>query len=205
MRPSMPVRGLRAIRRVLIVMATALLISATMGAATEARARHRHAGHSSTVVGTASWYGWRQHGRRMADGQTFHALGSAAASPRLPLGSLVKVTNLANHRVAWVTIQDREPAKRGRVVDVSLGTARALGMEKQGLTQVRLEVSKEHAARGERIRAAPGLGADHVAHLSHRTGRPGRQPLFDAPRVGHSWDNRSAERRTSGSSVRHPI
>jgi rare lipoprotein A len=91
----------------------------------------------------------------MANGQSYHALGAAAAVAHLPLGSRAKVTNLANHRVAWVTIKDHEPATRGRVVDVSLGTARALGMEKQGLAKVRLEVAKQHATR--RVRG-PDLG-----------------------------------------------
>jgi rare lipoprotein A len=112
------------------------------------------------------------NGRRMADGQPFHALSSAAASPVLPLGSRVKVANLANHRTAWVTIQDREPAHRGRVVDVSLGTARALGMEEQGLTKVRLEVSKDHAAGGGHARAAPRRRADHAARSSHGAATP---------------------------------
>jgi rare lipoprotein A len=159
--------------RVWIVTA-ALMVSVTMGAVAEAKSRHS-ASHPSTIVGTASWYGWRQHGRRMANGQPFHALGSAAASSYLPLGSHVKVTNLVNHRVAWVTIQDREPATRGRVVDLSLVTARALGMEKQGLAKVRLEVVKEHASR--RVR-----GPDQEAsrrRASHDT--VGRQPHRSQP------------------------
>lgn len=151
-----------------ILMTAALVVGMATGAATEAKSRHP-VGNPAAVVGTASWYGWRQHGRRMADGQLFHALSSAAASPVLPLGSRVKVTNLANHRVAWVTIQDREPAKRGRVVDVSLGTARALGMEKQGLTKVRLEVSKEHAAGRGHSRRATRLRADVSGHTQARS------------------------------------
>ena len=81
------------ILRVPIVMAV-LVVGLATGAATEAKSRHP-VGHAAAVVGTASWYGWRLQGRRMADGQPFHALSSAAASPVLPLGSRVKVTNLA--------------------------------------------------------------------------------------------------------------
>jgi rare lipoprotein A (peptidoglycan hydrolase) len=155
------------IRHAWIVMTIALVVSLNMSAAAEARARPHPVGHPSSVEGTASWYGWRQHGRPMADGQPFHALSSAAASPVLPLGSRVKVTNLTNHRAAWVTIQDREPATRGRVVDVSLGTARALGMENQGLTKVRLEVSKERAAGRGYALGASRRRADHVSRGSH--------------------------------------
>jgi rare lipoprotein A (peptidoglycan hydrolase) len=157
--------------RILVIMGLAL----TSGAAAEARSSPHPAAHPSKMQGTASWYGWRQHGHRMANGQLFHALGTAAASPVLPLGSRVKVTNLSNRRAAWVTIQDREPATRGRVVDVSLGTARALGMEKKGLTKVRLEVSKEHAAGGGHARAAPRRHARGTVSLRDPTPRcPGR-------------------------------
>jgi rare lipoprotein A len=44
--------------------------------------------------GVASFYGWRHHGRRMANGRRFNALGSSAASRTLPLGCRVRVTNL---------------------------------------------------------------------------------------------------------------
>jgi peptidoglycan lytic transglycosylase len=94
--------------------------------------------HARPRTGVASWYGWHQNGRRMANGHWFHALGTSAASMTLPLGTRVKVTNLHNHRSAWVTIDDRGPAVRGRLIDLSLGTARCLGMEKQGLAHVRV-------------------------------------------------------------------
>jgi rare lipoprotein A (peptidoglycan hydrolase) len=172
------------IRHAWIVLTIALVVSPNISAAAEARARPHPVGHPSSVEGTASWYGWRQHGRRMADGQPFHALGSAAASPVLPLGSRVKVTNLTNHRAAWVTIQDREPATRGRVVDVSLGTARALGMEKQGLTKVRLEVSKERAAGSDHARAASRRRAYHATRGAHGvTDHHGRR---DADLLSHT-------------------
>jgi rare lipoprotein A (peptidoglycan hydrolase) len=100
------------VRRIWIsIMVTAMF--AVVGTGAQARAPAHSAKPRFQVVGTASWYGWHQHGRRMADGKPFHALGSAAASSSLPLGSRVKVTNLANHRVAWVTIEDRNRAGRG--------------------------------------------------------------------------------------------
>jgi rare lipoprotein A len=107
-----------------------------------AQARHvhprRHITTSPGVV-TAGFDGWREHGRRMADGHRFRALGTSAASRTLPLGSHVRVTNLATGRSAVVVIQDRGPYVRGRSLDVSLGTARVLGMEKKGLARVRVK------------------------------------------------------------------
>ena len=94
--------------------------------------------HARTLghTGVASWYGWRENGRLMANGHRFHALGATAASRTLPFGTRVKVTNLRTHRSAWVTIADRGPGIRGRMIDLSLGTARVLGMERKGLDRV---------------------------------------------------------------------
>jgi rare lipoprotein A len=86
--------------------------------------------------GVASFYGWWHHGRRMANGRRFNALGSTAASRTLPLGSRVRVTNLDNGRSTCVTIEDRGPYVGGRILDLSLGAARRLGITRQGLARV---------------------------------------------------------------------
>jgi rare lipoprotein A len=75
----------------------------------------------------------------MANGQPFHALGANAASRIYPLGTRLRVTNLANGRHTEVVVQDRGPYVRPRILDVSLGTARILGFEHEGVTQVRIE------------------------------------------------------------------
>lgn len=128
----------------------ALLVAEAGEARTHPGAKHhtplRHAPKSVYVgvyageVGLASWYGWNEHGKPMSDGHPFHALGVNAAHRSLPLGSFVRVTNLANRRTAIVVIRDRGPYVRGRIIDVSLGTARQLGMEHAGTARVRLEV-----------------------------------------------------------------
>jgi len=104
-------------------------------------------------TGIASWYGWRENGRLMANGHRFHALGATAASWRFPFGTRVKVTNLRTRRSAWVTIEDRGPGISGRMIDLSLGTARLLGMERKGLDRVLIRpVSYDHrAVRGHRL------------------------------------------------------
>ena len=86
--------------------------------------------------GPASYYADRFHGRKMANGERFDRHGSTAASKTLPLGSRVRVRNLENGRTAVVTITDRGPHRRGRVIDLSPRTATQLGMREQGVAMV---------------------------------------------------------------------
>jgi rare lipoprotein A len=66
--------------------------------------------------------------------------GLSAAHRTLPLGTKVRVTNLGNGRQVVVTITDRGPLGRDRIIDLSYGAARQLGMAKEGLAKVRIEV-----------------------------------------------------------------
>lgn len=89
----------------------------------------------------ASYYGWFHHGRITASGKPFNALNLTAAHRTLPLGTRVKVTNLRNGRSVVVVINDRGPALRtGRSIDLSLGAARALGMIRDGVVPVAIQV-----------------------------------------------------------------
>jgi rare lipoprotein A len=90
-------------------------------------------------VGTASWYGAAFHGRRTASGERFDRHALTAASRSLPFGSRVRVTNLTNGRMVIVRVNDRGPVARGRVLDVSYGAARELGMIERGSARVRIE------------------------------------------------------------------
>lgn len=92
-----------------------------------------------TAFGIASWYGWWHDGRITADGHRFQALADGAASLTLPLGSAAKITNLENGRSVIVRITDRGPFVRGRIIDVSLGTAMRLGMVQAGVVRVRVD------------------------------------------------------------------
>lgn len=88
-------------------------------------------------IGKASFYADRFGGRKMADGKAFKLHDSNAASRTLPLGTTAKVTNLETGKSAVVTIQDRGPYVDGRLVDLSPGTARAIGLtERKGLAKV---------------------------------------------------------------------
>ncbi len=98
------------------------------------------------VVGTASWYGRPYHGRKTASGQIYNMNAPTAAHPTLPLGTLVRVTNLANHRSVVLTVNDRGPFAKGRIIDVSRRAADRLGFRRAGTARVRVVVSQ--VARG---------------------------------------------------------
>ena len=88
-------------------------------------------------VGQASFYAKRFAGKKMADGRLMQPHGDNAASKTLPLGTTAKVTNLETGKSAVVTIQDRGPYVKGRIVDLSPGTAEKLGIDHaDGLAKV---------------------------------------------------------------------
>jgi rare lipoprotein A len=80
-------------------------------------------------VGKASVYAKKFAGRKMADGTTMHAHGDSAASKTLPLGTTAQVTNLETGKSAVVTIRDRGPYVKGRIIDLSPSTAQEIGIE----------------------------------------------------------------------------
>jgi len=96
--------------------------------------------HAADVTtGTATYYGWRHHGRIMADGQPFRAQALSAASRTLPLGTCIRVTHVANRRSVVVRITDRGPVRADRILDLSLGAAFELRMIWAGKALVRIE------------------------------------------------------------------
>lgn len=104
--------------------------------------------------GLASWYGEPFHGRLTAGGETYDMHGLTAAHRDLPLGTLVKVTNLDNGRSVRVRINDRGPFVRGRILDLSYGAAQALGMVQAGVARVEIVVVAEsqRLATGTHVR-----------------------------------------------------
>lgn len=88
--------------------------------------------------GIASWYGPGFHGRDTASGERYDMKSLTAAHPSLPFGTLVEVRNLENGRTVRVRINDRGPFKKNRVIDLSQGAARALGMLGPGTAPVEL-------------------------------------------------------------------
>jgi len=88
--------------------------------------------------GGASWYGSRFQGRRTASGERFDMADLTAAHRTLPFGTLICVRNLANDEVVMVRINDRGPASRRRVIDISQAAAEELSMVGMGVQNVAL-------------------------------------------------------------------
>ena len=91
-------------------------------------------------VGKASWYGPRFQGKETASGESFDMYDLTAAHRSLPMGSLVRVTNLANGSQVTVRINDRGPVYRSRIIDLSYKAANILGLRSVGVQKVQLEV-----------------------------------------------------------------
>jgi rare lipoprotein A len=88
-------------------------------------------------VGEASFYAQKFAGRKMADGAVMDPQGDNAASKTLPLGTKAKVTNLETGNSAVVTIEDRGPYVKGRIVDLSPSTAQKIGIARdKGVAKV---------------------------------------------------------------------
>jgi rare lipoprotein A len=103
-----------------------------------------HSDHSPKVgkwyqIGKASWYGRRFQGHRTASGEAFDLNMLTCAHRTLPIGTLLRVTNLGNRRSIMVRVNDRGPVPTGRIVDLSFAAARTLGFNSKGSAHVRLE------------------------------------------------------------------
>lgn len=82
--------------------------------------------------GLASWYGYELYGNKTANGEKFEPMGITAAHKTLPFGTIVKVTmdnGKGNPEGVFVRINDRGPFVKGRIIDLSLGSAKKLGMK----------------------------------------------------------------------------
>ena len=105
----------------------------------EANPRVSSALRVSPQVGRASFYGEGFHGRETASGEVFDQEAMTAAHRTLAFGTRLRVTNLANGASVVVTVNDRGPYVRGRMIDLSLGAARTLGFVEDGTTRVRVK------------------------------------------------------------------
>jgi rare lipoprotein A len=90
-------------------------------------------------VGLASWYGKYFQGKKTANGESYDMNGLTCAHRSLPLGSWIRVTNLRNRRSVFVRVNDRGPVPEDRIVDLSYGAAKAVGLEERGVGRVKLE------------------------------------------------------------------
>ena len=144
-------------------------------------------------TGTASWYGAPYHNRRGSNGEVYNMNAMTAAHLTLPLGSIVRITNLKTNQSAIVRITDRGPFVPGRIVDLSLAAAKALDVYLPGTAKVRLEVLRSPAALDSGGRWAVQIGsfktekaaAKSVDHLQRRY-QTAKVLKFKSP-VGDWW------------------
>jgi rare lipoprotein A len=100
------------------------------------RSEHR----SFAQIGLASWYGREKAGRRTASGEHFNPQLFTAAHRTLPLGTIVRVTNLSTGKSIKVRVNDRGPFVRRRILDLSAAAGRTLDIRRNGMALVRIEV-----------------------------------------------------------------
>lgn len=127
-------------------------------------------------TGMASWYGAPYHNRRGSNGEVYDMNAMTAAHLTLPLGSMVRVTNVKTGHSAVLRITDRGPFVEGRILDVSFAAAKALDVYLPGTAKVRVRVLEAPASLETGGRWAVQIGsfsdqqsaADLAEHLQRR-------------------------------------
>ncbi len=144
-------------------------------------------------TGIASWYGPPYNNRRGSDGKIYNMNAMTAAHRTLPLGSIVRVTNLKTGHSAIVRITDRGPFIEGRILDLSLAAAKKTDVVRAGLAEVRLEVLKSPVAINSGGRWAVQIGSfnqqESAAKLADQISRryqSAKVSSFSSP-VGDWW------------------
>src|SRR5271169_4418296 len=121
----------------LVVVASLLWITPIFAVSQGAKVQVKATKFKTQYIGTASWYGEKHQGRKMANGQRFDRHKLTAASWYFPLGTTIRVVNVKNGESVVVTITDRGPNLRlHRILDLSQAAAERLGYVGQGLTPV---------------------------------------------------------------------
>jgi rare lipoprotein A len=149
---------------------------AAHGATTQATARKAAPGNLEArrhwfQFGRASWYGRDFQGQTTANGEAYDMNAMTCAHRSLPLGSLIRVTNLRNHRSIFVRVNDRGPVPVTRVLDLSYAAARTLGFTSSGIANVRIDLVATRPTRSE------------IAQLTY--------PQFSSPRISSSQPSSS--------------
>jgi rare lipoprotein A len=114
---------------------------ATTGSASSRKSIDSQYAVQSVEHGKASWYSIRTNrGTRTASGERLCDKSATAAHKTLPMGTMVRVTNQTNGKSEIVTITDRGPFIRGRIIDLTIGSAERLGFVQRGVAPVKVEV-----------------------------------------------------------------
>jgi rare lipoprotein A len=133
-------------REIILVMAAVSLLSCTSSPRYRSGSSTGNEGilYSSDFHqrGIASYYGRDFHGNRTANGEIYDMNGISAAHRTIPFNTIVEVKNLDNGRKLTVRVNDRGPFIAGRIIDLSVGAAKRLGMYTAGTAMVEIRVLK---------------------------------------------------------------
>jgi rare lipoprotein A len=132
-------------------------------------------------TGIASWYGPGFHGKSTANGEAYDQEQISAAHKTLPLPTIVRVTNLDNGKSVVARVNDRGPFVPGRIIDMSKGGARELGLDLTGVARVKVEVMRRESELVKQIAMNGGTRADQLAALNNPSAPP---PVLDSSPVG---------------------
>ncbi len=137
-------------------MATFFVTSARIGNSVHAASAIKdnakiHTAHRQHWLqfGRASWYGHALQGLPTASGEAYDMNAMTCAHRSLPLGSLIRVTNLRNHRSLMLRVNDRGPMVESRVIDLSYAAAKRLGFSQRGTVKVRIDLVDVKPTRTE--------------------------------------------------------
>jgi len=136
--------------------------------------------------GVASWYGESFHGKQAANGELFDMEALTAAHRTLPLGSVVRVVNLANGKYLHVRITDRGPYINNRILDLSHGAAVQLGMMEGGLSHVQIQLVGER--RPAALLSSEAIEAASVALILGLEQAPSGSPESHPPAAWKKFD-----------------
>jgi rare lipoprotein A len=146
-----------------------------------------------TETGLASWYGPPYHNRRGSNGEVYDMNAMTAAHRTLPLGTIVRVTNVKTGNSALVRITDRGPFVGTRILDLSLAAAKKVDLVRAGVATVRIDVLRCPAPIDEGGRWAVQIGAfaeqlpaTELADKISRRYRTAKVTHFGSP-VGDWW------------------
>lgn len=119
--------------------------------------------------GIAAWHGKELQGKKTASGEVFDMYGLSAAHRTLPLGTIIRVTNLDNFKSVKVKINDRGPFVKGWILELSYGAAKELGLVHQGTARVKIETAeKVRASARYTVQAATYTEAENARMLKDR-------------------------------------
>jgi rare lipoprotein A len=174
----------------LLLFAVILLVTLAAGCSSPAPKPVYFPGYPIGYVerGTASWYGPGFHGNKTANGEQYDMHKLTAAHRTLPLGSIAVVRSATTGKEVTVRINDRGPFAKGRVLDLSYGGARMLGMIGQGTDQIELRVIGFQGRTADmgflRVQIGSFAEPQNAATLLHRAQRiypGGRVQAVDLP------------------------